>query len=364
VEGVEADDFSRSECLLSLIKIAKRHLRPGDAVPAGYEAFPVVVMADEAAGPHSPRSLAVKLRQDDIAGWTRHALLRAAAWGRLRPVTRLRTTLPPAGGMGPAPAAGPAAPGQLRRAVAIALIEYGKQKAPAGPGPVLEFTPNPEANELLRTNPFAFLIGVLMDQGITAERAWLSPYLLRQRLGHLDPARFAYDEGAIREAVQLPPKLHRFVDTVPRWLVLAARRVLTQYGGNAGAIWADTPSAAELQRRFDAFVGIGQKKAAMAVEILSRDLGVEVQELSGSDVAYDVHLRRVFLRTRLADRDDRDHMIAMARELNPARPGALDLPAWLIGRQWCRPGVPDCSTCPLTAVCPKDIERAAVVASA
>lgn len=85
VEGVEADDFSRSECLLSLIKVAKRHLRPGDAVPAGYEAFPVVVVADEAAGPYSPRSLALKLRQDDIAGSTRHALLRAAAWGRLRP---------------------------------------------------------------------------------------------------------------------------------------------------------------------------------------------------------------------------------------------------------------------------------------
>lgn len=40
VEGVEADDFDRSECLLSLIKVTKRHLRPGDAVPAGYASFP------------------------------------------------------------------------------------------------------------------------------------------------------------------------------------------------------------------------------------------------------------------------------------------------------------------------------------
>ena len=82
-----------------------------------------------------------------------------------------------------------------------------------------------------------------------------------------------------------------------------------------------------------------------------------------SDIAYDVHIRRVFLRARLADSDDRDHMIARARELHPQRPGALDLPAWLIGRKWCRPGVPRCETCPLTMVCPKDIERAAHVIS-
>ncbi len=63
--------------------------------------------------------------------------------------------------------------------------------------------------------------------------------------------------------------------------------------------------------------------------------------------------RRVFLRTRLADRDDRDHMIAVARQLYPARPGALDHPTWQIGKGWCHPGVPDCLTCPLTADAPR-----------
>jgi len=101
----------------------------------------------------------------------------------------------------------------------------------------------------------------------------------------------------------------------------------------------------------------------MAVEILERDIGVPIRALERSDIAYDVHIRRVFLRTRLAERDDRDHMIARARELYPQRPGALDLPAWLIGRKWCRPGAPTCERCPLTMVCPKDIERAAHVTS-
>ena len=78
---MEADDFDQSQSLLSLIKITKKHLRPGDDVPSECAGFIIAVFADEVAGPYSYGSLAVKLRLDDIEGWTRHALLRAAAWG-------------------------------------------------------------------------------------------------------------------------------------------------------------------------------------------------------------------------------------------------------------------------------------------
>jgi endonuclease III len=59
--------------------------------------------------------------------------------------------------------------------------------------------------------------------------------------------------------------------------------------------------------------------------------------MGGGDIAYDVHVRRVFLRTGLASRDEVTHMVVVARALNPERPGALDLPAWDVGRRWCRP---------------------------
>ena len=161
--------------------------------------------------------------------------------------------------------------------------------------------------------------------------------------------------------MQKEPKLHRFVNIVPAWLVQAAQIVLSQYGGDATRLWADEPTAIELRRRLEAFPGIGQKKAAMAVEILARDLGKPLQELRGGDVAYDVHLRRVFLRTGLAERDQVGHMITVARTLSPARPGALDLPAWDIGRRWCRPVDPDCPACPLNSACPRLIDRGSAV---
>lgn len=95
----------------------------------------------------------------------------------------------------------------------------------------------------------------------------------------------------------------------------------------------------------------------MAVEILERDLHVEVADLWGGEIAYDVHVRRVFLRAGLAERDDVGHMVAAARSVHPERPGELDNPAWDIGRRWCRPREPDCPSCPLLPACPRLIER-------
>ena len=39
----------------------------------------------------------------------------------------------------------------------------------------------------------------------------------------------------------------------------------------------------------------------MAVELLERGFGVQVRDLEGSDVAFDVHVRRVILRSGLGD---------------------------------------------------------------
>ncbi len=80
----------------------------------------------------------------------------------------------------------------------------------------------------------------------------------------LNPARIAVEEPAVSDAIQAGPKLHRYIEKMPRWLVLVARRVTKQYGGDAGAATAGRPSTRDLQRRFDALDGIGQKKAAMA----------------------------------------------------------------------------------------------------
>jgi uncharacterized HhH-GPD family protein len=355
-EGVAPDDYETSGCLISPLKDhAGRLIRPGEPVPGSYDGFPLVSHAEQIVAPYSRDALAVRLHWNDITSWIGYALARLS-------VRRADATRP-----GQMPATSPVSikPRTSVPPVAVvhALLDYGQVHATEVVGQVT-FTPHPEANALVMDNPFAFLLAVIFDQGIPAERAWRAPYDLMRRLGHLDPARMLADPETVRTAVAQPPMLHRYREKLPGWLVAAARIVLDDYAGDAARIWNDHPTARQLQQRLDRFPGIGQKKAAMAVEILDRDLGVTIRELDGSDIAYDVHVRRVFLRTGLAEYDDLDHMIDVARRAYPERPGAIDMPAWLIGRQWCHAGLPDCPACVLRDVCPKDIDRANTVRGA
>jgi len=373
VEGVAADDYLRTRGLLSLIKKADGSMaRTRDEVPSGYGAFFVVDHRSEVDASYSRRGMAVKIRVDDVSAWLHHALLRrrdpGGGGGSDRPSgpddpggTLVSAHTPTPGGA-PPPAGGDALPVERKRMIAEVLVAFGQSDDVKHPdvGPP-EYTADPEANQLLADDPFAFLIGVLCDQGVRAEKAWAAPLELSRRLGHLDPRRMLADPEAVVLAFQEPTPLHRFVDTVPRWILSAAERVLSDYGGDAGRIWGDRPTAVELQERLRAFEGIGQKKAAMAVALLAFDFGVEIRQMQGSDIAYDVHVRRVFLRTGLAEYDDVDHMVGVAREIHPERPGALDAPAWVVGRTWCRPSEPRCRACVLDDVCAHRIDAAADV---
>jgi uncharacterized HhH-GPD family protein len=238
------------------------------------------------------------------------------------------------------------------------MLAYGDSLKARRQSEGILYTPDIEANRLVVNDPFAFLIGVIFDQGIKAERAWAAPYELSLRMGYFNPQRLAGDVDSIRAAVHQRPKLHRFVNNMPDWVASAAQKVVREYGGDASNIWNDSPTAIVLQRRLTAFKGVGQKKAAMAVELLERDFDVVIIDLEGSDIAFDVHVRRVFLRTGLGEVDRVDDIVKSARQHHSERPGSLDGPAWHIGRRWCRPAYPRCSECVLTKVCPKFIDRA------
>jgi uncharacterized HhH-GPD family protein len=245
-----------------------------------------------------------------------------------------------------------------RAAVAAELSAYGVELASTSAAQVGgAFTDLPGADALVKSSPEAFLLAVMFTQGVPAERAWAGPFLLRQRLGHLDLLRLATERAAVDEAVCRRPALHRFKHTLAGWISDASARLLECYGGDASAIWSDAPTAIQLTQSLSEFRGIGRKKAAMAVEILSRHFGVEIRDMECGSVAYDVQVRRVFLRTGLADHDTPGDIARAAAEACPAAPGSLDLATWLVGRQWCHPRHALCGECRLGTVCPRLTER-------
>lgn len=354
VEGVEADDYPSSRALLSLLRRNdKKHARTNADIPKHYEDFLIVDHREEISAPYSPRSFAVKIVEDNVAAWATHAAIRAAVLQRLPKLRPHKRSLAQPMISELRPIGAEVDP----RKIVDALLAYGRNQVRPYSEAKFAPTPDPGANEFVATNPLAFLFAVIADQGIPAERAWRLPYDLQRRLGHFDPVRVVKNPDAIEKAVIGPPALHRFPQKYAQWIIAAAKRVLDQYDGDAGRIWNGNLTARQVYERLDVFQGIGQKKAAMAVEILERDLRVPISAMEGSDVAYDVHIRRVFLRTGLAQRDDLDHIVSVARTLHPERPGEIDMPTWLIGRQWCHAGTPNCGACPLSLVCPKIISR-------
>jgi uncharacterized HhH-GPD family protein len=366
-EGVASDDHAISRCLVSRIKGSDRKVvRDADRLPTGIEGFTIVEHRDEIAAPYSPRCLAVKLPEDDVAGWVSFALTRIRAGGETPKTAegRVRSEVPP---VAEARArrtslreAFEPIDDQVQRAVARELIAFEERtNGPLRRG-IVRLTTDDAADRFVREDDFAFLLAVIFDQGVPYGRAWRAPLLLRERLGSLDPVRIAAEPDTVAAAIAARPALHRYVNKMPQWVVLAAQKVLEDYGGDAGTIWRGR-SAAEVRDRLDDFVGISQKKAAMTMMLLWRCRNEDISGMEDCDVAIDVHLRRVFLRTGLATHDDSRTMIEAARRLYPALPGALDPPAWVIGQQWCRPRAPLCDACALGSVCPRLVSRAADV---
>ncbi|TLM97840.1 MAG: hypothetical protein FDZ75_03705, partial [Actinobacteria bacterium] len=187
-------------------------------------------------------------------------------------------------------------------AVAAELLAYGRELEAASAAQVGGgFSGDAEADALIEREPNAFLIGVLFTQGIPAERAWAGPLQLLRRLGTLEPAWIAAHPDEVRQAFQTSPMLHRFKETLPRWVVSACGRIAGEYQGDASRVWPAGEHVIEVTERLSGFDGIGRKKAVMAVEILTRHFGVELEGRECGQVAFDVQVRRVFLRTGLAD---------------------------------------------------------------
>ncbi len=223
-----------------------------------------------------------------------------------------------------------------------------------------EFTSVSAANELLNDLvefPHAFVLACVMDRQIKAERAWLIPYLVSEKIGEFTIRALSnLSESDIKRLLSKPRPLHRFVDVMSKNFYLAVQRIAIQYSGDAAKIWANTPSSAEVVYRFLEFDGVGPKIATMATNILARNFKTPMSDYSSVDVSADVHVRRVFGRLGLCSQDPTvDQVIYRARALYPSFPGIMDWPTYEIGRNWCRPNHPDCDACYMRDLCPTSL---------
>ncbi|MGC5017696.1 HhH-GPD-type base excision DNA repair protein [Micromonospora sp. DT47] len=131
---------------------------------------------------------------------------------------------------------------------------------------------DPEANRLLERNPLALLIGMVLDQQIPMEKAFSSPYVLTQRLGHEPDARelAEHDPEALVEIFARPPALHRFPKAMAARVQEVCRALVDRYDGDAARLWSDATDGRELLRRVADLPGFGKQKAQIFVALLGK----------------------------------------------------------------------------------------------
>jgi uncharacterized HhH-GPD family protein len=142
---------------------------------------------------------------------------------------------------------------------------------------VLQIAQDPEADALLDRDPFALLMGMLLDQQFPMERAFAGPAGLARRLGvdRLDPAAIAaHDPEALAALFVGPPALHRYPGAMAARVQALAALVVERYDGDAAGLWRDVPDGAALLRRLTALPGFGTQKAQIFVALLGKQRGV------------------------------------------------------------------------------------------
>ena len=135
----------------------------------------------------------------------------------------------------------------------------------------------PEANELLSRSPLALLIGMLLDQQVSLERAFSAPLDLVRRLGHEPTAAelAEFDPVALAAIFSERPALHRYPRAMAARVQDLARLIVDTYDGEPAQLWLSAKSGTELLKRVAALPGFGAQKAQIFVALLGKQLGVQ-----------------------------------------------------------------------------------------
>jgi uncharacterized HhH-GPD family protein len=126
--------------------------------------------------------------------------------------------------------------------------------------PQLQIAQDPVADRVLSENPFALLVGMMLDQQFPMERAFAGPAKVLERFGSLDPAAVAQaDPEEFAALCSTPPAVHRFPGSMAARMQELAAIVVERYDGRADRLWTEADTGQELLRRLQALPGFGKQ---------------------------------------------------------------------------------------------------------
>jgi uncharacterized HhH-GPD family protein len=145
------------------------------------------------------------------------------------------------------------------------------------PAKTFFITGDTDADRLLAEDPFALLLGMLLDQQVPMEWAFQAPSILRQRLGgQLDAGKLAaMSEDDVIQLFVEKPALHRYPASMAKRAHALCVALTEEYDGDAAKVWKGATSGEELVKRLLALPGFGPDKAKIFAAVLAKRLGVK-----------------------------------------------------------------------------------------
>ena len=140
----------------------------------------------------------------------------------------------------------------------------------------LHFTGVEAADRLLVEDPFALLIGFALDQRVPVPKAFMGPWVLRERLGSLSPAAVA--EADLEPLFRQVPAIHRFPAMMAKQVHALAVHVVSVYEGDAARVWTTAASSDELRENIDGLPGYGKMKVKALGSVLFKRFDVALAE--------------------------------------------------------------------------------------
>ena len=138
-------------------------------------------------------------------------------------------------------------------------------------------TQDPAADALLESNPFALLVGMMLDQQIPMEVAFAGPKKIADRIGDVDARVIAdYNPDEFAALCSETPAIHRFPGSMSTRLQALAQAIVDEYDGDAAAIWTEgNPDGREVYMRIKRLPGFGDQKARIFLALLGKQYGFD-----------------------------------------------------------------------------------------
>ena len=127
---------------------------------------------------------------------------------------------------------------------------------------------------MIASDPLALLVGFVLDQQVSVQKAFSGPLALRERLGAFDAETLSSTD--LEPVFRTRPAIHRFPGSMARRVHELAVQIRDRYDGDAARVWTTAKDADELRANIAALPGFGEMKLKALGAVLAKRFGVQV----------------------------------------------------------------------------------------